>query len=274
MAGYSKVRSLVTGDAGLDTFVREVRTALASLDVTSQGASDSVFQWDSNHLLAFPLSETNTTTFRNQGSAGNSYYLSSGGLAAPRLGAPSPFGNAVEFPSETNDSSYLYGAGSFPVRANNYTVEFCFLTHFAPYTYPSWPGFAAVWKTQYFYSSVPTPERFPGGGSPASIDTVIYNGSTYVSTYPYVPAQIPTGMWNHVMFTASSTAGKRLYLNGSLVGYNSSTANTATNTNDWYLGSASGGAYKFYGSLARFAYSGIVRPQSYAWSVTKAMRGW
>jgi hypothetical protein len=269
MAISSKIRQLVTGDPGMDTFIREVRIAVGSLEETAN-TSTAGLQWDNNHALAYSLNQLNTTTFRNEGSAGQSYEMRLGGTVLPRLGFPSPVGNAVEIASETTNPSYIYGAGTFPVKSNDYSVEFMFLTHFAPYTRGTWDGYAAVWKTQYLYSSVPAP------GPPSTIDVVTYYtppASAY-STLPTRELTIPTGQWNHVLFTASSTSGKRLYFNGAMVSSNTDTSVAVPNTNDWFLGSASGGTYKFYGAIARFAYSTVVRPQSYAIAVTTAMRGW
>ena len=263
MSGYSKVRQLVTGNPGLDTFIREVRTSLGELQ-TSVATTPSGLEWDINHALAFSFSQTGTTTLRNEGSAGIGYTLTLGGSIQPRLGFPSPVGNAMELASETTGTSYAYGAGSYPVKTNDFSIEFMAFTHFAPYARTVWDGYVPIKKSSYFYSSL------PASGPPSTIDAVA--GS--FGTVPTREVTIPTGQWNHIMFTASSTDGKRLYMNGAIVATNTNTTAVTANTNDWYFGGADATNYKFYGALARFAYSTVVRPQSYAISVTKQMRGW
>lgn len=278
MAGYGKVRQLVTGDSGMDTFIREVRTSLGELHdaVGASAASSSrIVPWDSNHTLAFSFSAPEGTgTVKNEGTAGSSYTLRLGGAISPRFGFPSPFGGAVEFASEsTTSSSYITGCGTFPTSPNNYSVECMLFTHFAPYDMPGgFPGYVPFCKLNVALMTLPQP------GPPTSLAMTVYSGAGGTGAIAMTPAQyvtFPTGQWNHVMFTASSTNGKKLYMNGQLIYSSSNTTDTVTNTNDWVFGAGDTvNTYKFYGAIARWAYSNTVRPRSYAIQVTNAMRGW
>lgn len=280
MAGYGKVRQLVTGDSGMDTFIREVRTSLGELHDATAGASTSsrVVPWDINHKLAYSFANQAGTTFiRNEGSAGQSYGVTVGGTIPPRFGFPSPFSGAVEFASEsTTASSLIYGSGSYPVAANNYSLECMLFTHFFPYDVTAGDSYAPLWKSNYVGFSIPV-KTLSGGiyVPPTTIDVYMTLTSGAFTVYPAQSVTFPTGQWNHIMFTASSTTGKKLYLNGQLIASVANNADTVTNTNDWTFGAgSSGGLWKFYGAMARFAYSTVARPQSYAIQVTNAMRGW
>lgn len=277
MAATPKVRSLVTGNPGMDTFIREVRAALGGNSISEPGASSRVVPWDENHALAFSFSnQVGANLVRNEGAAGPSHVLTLGGSVLPRFGFPSPVGDAIEFASETSGAtSYLTGLGSYTTKPNDYSVECLVFTHHSD-RYGSADSAVLCQKTGVLAMSWPD-----GGQTYATPAGYWWQSGVQTSlTAPYQVA-VPPGQWSHIMFTASSTAGKRLYVDGRLVSSSTNTNATGTNTNSWFIGAPNAGTvtspfnqYRYFGAMARWSYSTVVRPQSYAKLVSAKLRGW
>jgi len=275
MAKYSKVRSLVTGNPAMDNFIREVRNSLGELygETGIKPETSRVVEWDENHALAFSLSNKDgTTIIRNEGSAGNSHYLTLAGSITPRLGFPSPVGDAIEFAAESSGStSYATGLGDYSLKANDYSVECIVFTH-------QTDQLGSSNSSVLFQKNGSIALTWPDGGTPpyyASPRYYWWSSSSINTFYAPNPVCVPIAQWSHIMITSSSTVGKRSYVDGRVVATSSSTTNTDTNANAWFIGAPdSASTYRYRGAMARWAYSTTVRPQSYAKLVTAKLNGW